>query len=193
MVSVVGFLAWYSQKLDTHPLLTKGLSSGLIAASGDVLCQALLLDDDNHERDNGQRRRRGDDDSHKGEAKAYSAAAPPSILDWWDKPRTARFWILGTFLVAPVIHVWFGTLARQIPGSTFWPVVKRVGCDQFFFAPIFMSTWLVSLWTLEGRTNCAPADATSSRCVISPGTDRPIDVSRSRGGRTPRPAPHPTS
>jgi len=32
-------MAWYSTKLDTHPLLTKSISSGLIAGGGDFLCQ----------------------------------------------------------------------------------------------------------------------------------------------------------
>ena len=32
---------WYAEKLDTHPLLTKGLTSGIIAGSGDVICQSL--------------------------------------------------------------------------------------------------------------------------------------------------------
>jgi len=32
-------VAWYSQKLESHPLTTKCLSSGLIASGGDLTCQ----------------------------------------------------------------------------------------------------------------------------------------------------------
>lgn len=36
------WIAWYSSKLDTHPLLTKSISSGLIAGGGDFLCQTAI-------------------------------------------------------------------------------------------------------------------------------------------------------
>mmetsp|Transcript_2627 Transcript_2627/g.3977 ORF Transcript_2627/g.3977 Transcript_2627/m.3977 type:complete len:191 (+) Transcript_2627:3-575(+) len=32
---------WYSNKLDTHPLLTKAITSGIIGGSGDLICQYL--------------------------------------------------------------------------------------------------------------------------------------------------------
>jgi hypothetical protein len=96
-------LAWYSTKLDTHPLLTKGISSGLIAGAGDWLCQTGI--------EGGK----------------------------WDYVRTGRFTFLGTFLVAPVIHVWFAFLSKAIPGVSLVAVSQRVAVDQFFFAPCFMS------------------------------------------------------
>jgi hypothetical protein len=96
-------LAWYSTKLDTHPLLSKGISSGLIAGAGDWLCQTGI--------EGGQ----------------------------WDYVRTGRFTFLGTFLVAPVIHVWFAFLSKAIPGVSLVAVSQRVAVDQFFFAPCFMS------------------------------------------------------
>mmetsp|Transcript_47508 Transcript_47508/g.70722 ORF Transcript_47508/g.70722 Transcript_47508/m.70722 type:complete len:219 (-) Transcript_47508:149-805(-) len=34
-------LLWYSRKLETHPLMTKGLTSGLIASCGDLLAQRM--------------------------------------------------------------------------------------------------------------------------------------------------------
>ena len=35
-------IEWYSNKLDTHPLLTKAITGGLIAGAGDGLCQSLI-------------------------------------------------------------------------------------------------------------------------------------------------------
>jgi hypothetical protein len=32
---------WYAKKLDSHPLLTKGITSGIISGTGDVICQFL--------------------------------------------------------------------------------------------------------------------------------------------------------
>ena len=37
-------MAWYSSKLDSHPLLTKGITSGLVAGTGDFLCQWITHD-----------------------------------------------------------------------------------------------------------------------------------------------------
>lgn len=37
-----GWISWYSRKLDTHPLFTMAISSGLIAGGGDFMCQTLI-------------------------------------------------------------------------------------------------------------------------------------------------------
>ena len=37
-----GPLVWYSRKLDTHPILTKSLSSAIIGGSGDILSQYIV-------------------------------------------------------------------------------------------------------------------------------------------------------
>ena len=39
---VSSFIRWYSWRLDTHPYLIKGITSGLIAATGDFSCQYFL-------------------------------------------------------------------------------------------------------------------------------------------------------
>lgn len=104
-------LAWYSRKLDTHPILTKCVSSGLVSAAGDLTCQYLT----NHEK--------------------------------WDLIRTGRFSLLGTLWVGPVLHYWYGALFSAFPKQ----VLLRVGLDQFGFAPIFLTSFLSWLWTLEGE------------------------------------------
>jgi hypothetical protein len=145
------FLSWYSNKLDTHPLLTKGVSSGIIAGSGDFLCQLLFID-----------RRNVVKDEH-GESKGKSASTS-SLLANWDAARTGRFALLGAFLVAPVIHYWYNALSmRLLPGAaTVSNVMKRVALDQFIFSPLFLQAWLSALWTLEGET---PLDTIPSRMI----------------------------
>ena len=44
-------LTWYATKLDTHPLLTKGISSGIINCAGDVICQYLSNTDEEFQLD----------------------------------------------------------------------------------------------------------------------------------------------
>ena len=46
-----GPLAWYSHKLDTHPILTKSLSSAIIGGSGDILSQYIAARNENRSMD----------------------------------------------------------------------------------------------------------------------------------------------
>jgi len=110
---------WYASKLDTHPLTTKCLSSGVISGSGDVLCQFLARD-------------RNDDGDW--------------ALEWF---RTLRFAILGSCLVGPTVTVWYGFLMSRIPGSGPAAVARRLFCDQGLFAPVFLPTFMSCLTFLE--------------------------------------------
>jgi Mpv17 / PMP22 family len=69
----------------------------------------------------------------------------------YDIWRSARFGFLGMALVGPVCHYWYGFLGRIIPSQQAMGVAKRVGLDQFLFAPVFLNCFCTSLWVLEGR------------------------------------------
>lgn len=116
---------WYSEKLSTHPLLTKGLTGGAIAAGGDMLCQG------------GTRR---DTDS----------SLVTFFRDQWDYMQTFRFWLIGTAFVAPCCHYWYAFLHKYYKGQSFAMISKRVALDQAVLTPPFLVVWLSSLWTLEG-------------------------------------------
>lgn len=116
-------IAWYSRKLDTHPLITKSVTSGLVAGCGDGLGQY-------------------NQHCKQREKQPWN----------WDMLRTGRFVLLGAALVAPVCHLWYANLMTRFPGSTGRQIAKRVVLDQFFFAPLFLPTWLLNLWMLEGRS-----------------------------------------
>lgn len=117
-----GIVAWYSTKLETHPLLTKGVTSGIISATGDMICQSLTY---------------GDDDSQTT----------------WDVGRTARFFVMGAFWVAPITHVWYNALSTRIVSGprTTLRVFQRLAVDQLAFAPVFAPSFMAGLWILEGR------------------------------------------
>ena len=66
-------LQWYVTKLDTHPITTKVISSGLISGSGDLLCQSIIARKEKQQQQQ-----------------------PSHEYDWI---RTLRFTILGSFLV----------------------------------------------------------------------------------------------
>lgn len=117
------FCSWYSQKLNTHPLLTKALTGGAIAAAGDVLCQAGTYKD-------GDKR---------------------SFWRGWDMRRSFHFFVLGLTFVAPTSHYWYGNLAIHpwTKGQSFVQISKRVFLDQFVWSPVFFVIWLSGFWGME--------------------------------------------
>jgi hypothetical protein len=141
------FWIWYSRQLDTYPLLTKGVTSGLLVGAGDFICQTLLAKSKLEKVD------------HSSTPSASSSTRTSFwghfFVDCWDAPRTARFCVLGTFWVAPMTHVWYRSLSTQIVTGTSTPikVMQRVIIDQFGFAPLFTTSFVGLLWVLEGRSS----------------------------------------
>ena len=141
---------WYSRQLDAHPLLTKAISSGLIAGAGDWICQALQHQQNHHRYSHSQP---VEEDFEESPSQAVAR-----LGGWWDPLRTGRFVILGAFLVAPTVHLWYGQLAAWFPGTTAPRVALRVALDQLVFSPVFLVAWLSSLWTLQGDADHVTVD-----------------------------------
>jgi protein Mpv17 len=133
---VGGILAWYSRKLDQAPLTTKCFSSGIVASTGDIICQIMTT---NHYNDE--------------DGSSNTNANTSTTTTWWDWKRTCRFFIMGCFWVAPCTHYWYNTLnTRLVPGTaTVARVTQRVLLDQVLFAPLFCPSFMGLLWLLEGR------------------------------------------
>lgn len=68
-----------------------------------------------------------------------------------DKTRFMRMCFLGSVLIGPTLHFWYGFLYRTMPGTSWAIVLKRVAADQLLFAPAFMVAFFTSLFALEGR------------------------------------------
>lgn len=117
-------LAWYTTKLDTHPITTNCFTSGLISGMGDLICQSLTISDKD------------------------ISSEPKDHEKKWDIVRTSRFAVLGALWVGPVLHFWYGALNQALSK---W-VVARVMVDQFAFAPVFVTSFLSLLWTWEGES-----------------------------------------
>lgn len=123
------FFSWYSQKLNTHPLLTKSLTGAVIAAAGDVLCQAGTYKDQ--------------------DKRSFWTGGG------WDLRRSLNFFLLGLTFVAPTSHYWYGNLAVHpwTKGQSFVQISKRVALDQFVWSPVFFVIWLTGFWGLERNGN----------------------------------------
>lgn len=92
----------YNRYLTEKPVLTKSITSGVIAFLGDIACQ-----------------------------KYFTQEKEPK-MDW---KRTFKFTLLGTALVGPLLHYWYGFLVTKIPGTTAVSTLYRVAFDQLLFAP----------------------------------------------------------
>jgi Mpv17 / PMP22 family len=144
---------WYTNLLDNHPVVTKMVSSGIIAASGDALCQSWFPTSGDVAHDveaaSGGQGEPGTSQVHAVHDVHEGRRLPP-----WDWMRTGRFGILGAFLVAPTVHVWYNQLHRwtsnlPISSSPWRLLASRVAIDQLLFAPAFTAAWLVALRMLE--------------------------------------------
>jgi len=89
----------------------------------------------------------------------------------FDFRRAAIMSFLGTALLAPTLHCWYGFLGsivpRLVPSSLSGQAAKvtgtlmRVTLDQFTFAPCFVATFMSSVILLEGRGMGAVVDSLS--------------------------------
>jgi len=118
----------YTEMLEKKPILTKSITAGVLSFVADVICQKGF----------GSAPIEGTKDVTKDE----------KALDF---PRIGKFTFLGVALVGPILHFWYGALARRIPGVDILSILKRLALDQLLFAPAFIAIFFTSALTLEGK------------------------------------------
>lgn len=126
--SLSRIFTWYSIKLETQPLVTKSVTSGIVAGSGDVLCQIIV---------------------HRSPSPYHVDGREETVAI--DKNRTFRFFLLGAVLVAPTTHHWYRTLLNIFPANTLKGAFQRTLLDQALFAPVFIPTFMASAMALAGE------------------------------------------
>ena len=119
------FISWYASKLQTHPITTKTITSGIIAGAGDLTCQYIIqrqmfynsIDHDVVHHQSGssssitsinQNLKQNDQLHH--EQHLYNSEWGETMSSSFfifqpDLIRTSRFAFLGFALSAPVVHV----------------------------------------------------------------------------------------
>ena len=135
---------WYSEKLSTHPLLTKSLTGGIIAAAGDILCQAGTYSPAKGD----TKKNDDDDDTNK---RTLTETLQEFLQNGWDYRRSFHFLVLGLAFVAPTSHYWYGGMAKHAwtRGQSLGQISKRVALDQFVWTPVFFVIWLGGFWSME--------------------------------------------
>ncbi|XP_050728735.1 protein Mpv17-like [Eriocheir sinensis] len=66
--------------------------------------------------------------------------------------RTARFFALGTFLVAPILSRWYGFLDQKLGSRKRISAFKKVALDQGIFAPSFLGVFMCVLGGSQGHS-----------------------------------------
>ncbi|KAG0714259.1 Protein Mpv17 [Chionoecetes opilio] len=74
---------------------------------------------------------------------------PVSEYEW---RRTARFFALGSFFVAPVLTRWYGFLDRKLGSGKGITALKKVAFDQGIFAPSFLGVFMCVLGVSQGHS-----------------------------------------
>jgi hypothetical protein len=76
-------------------------------------------------------------------------AGGSETLDW---AEVARFTVYGGIFHGPLIHNWVNFISKMIPWTTLPFVMVKVMLDQVVFAPVLLSSFLLIMTALEGRT-----------------------------------------
>ena len=133
--------AAYNRGLVERPVLTKAVTSAVLAAGGDVCAQRL---------------------THRGAVRAARASDAPAPAFAWDGARTARLALLGFCFTGPTVHHWYGLLERWRPGATRAALLSKVLADQALFAPLITGAYFAAEAVLRG-TAPGPADSVRQR------------------------------
>ena len=126
-----GFFAWYSAKLDTHPLTTKCISAGLISSIANILAQGIAFQQEQRMRSIGTSESCSEVETiEKRHIIPSTTSHTASIFEFWsefqiDPHQVGRFAFLNFFFVAPVFHTWYAFLNKAIPGVSWRQVIYR--------------------------------------------------------------------
>jgi len=71
--------------------------------------------------------------------------------DRFEWKRLGIFTLLGTVFIGPVLHVWYGLLAKMFTGAGTVTAVSKLAMDQLLFAPVFIGSIISLIMVMEGH------------------------------------------
>ena len=134
-----GALAWYARQLERRPLLTKGITSALLAGGADLTCQAVQIS------------------QNPGNPRKKDV----------DLKRTARFALVAAAITTPLSHYWFQYLYRCFGDGGVRNGLRKVTADMLVFAVPYVTLQLTTLYALEALPGIGCA-ATQQQAADAP-------------------------
>lgn len=59
----------------------------------------------------------------------------------WDAARSARMLAVGLFMSGPLLHLWFGSVAKLYPNRDLVSTLKKLVLGQVLFGPAFCAAF----------------------------------------------------
>jgi peroxisomal membrane protein 2 len=145
-----GISGLYLSLLDSYPLTTKAVTSGILTFSADIICQI------NFPAKGSRMEIFKESVIPVTVANIEKKENSPSLFDYLrhiDWVRTGNFTLLGIVYIAPAMHYWYGFLMRAFHGNSMRITILRTAMDQSMFAPTFLTFFFVNSSAIEYITS----------------------------------------
>lgn len=112
---------FYTQSLDTFPILTKSCTAGLIFGLSDLLAQKIEQKNTPVNAD-GKKKKNNKD------------VTPAASMNW---TRLAASTLVGLLYFGPAAHYWYEAIFRLLPGTSMLSTLYKAFWGQILFGPSF--------------------------------------------------------
>ncbi|CAG9329733.1 unnamed protein product [Blepharisma stoltei] len=116
-------IASYNRALNSRPLLTKSISTFFIIGASDALSQYI-----------------------------ESRLQKKSYIQNFDMKRCFKLSCYGAFYLAPLLHGWYGFLAKKFPAPGMASTLKKLSLDQTFFCSLSIWSFFTAVTLFNGGT-----------------------------------------
>ena len=155
---ILQLTSWYNIYLDTYPLLTKSITTGLIGLVGDALAQVhewrLQFKEDTNRRDNATKPRHYDGtntiNGSQSASTNHTSTTTTTIQTFNYNIRRGVVNILNNLCITtPIYHYGYDLLEVYIPNVSWIAAFAQVLIDCIIFDAIFVIVLYISAGTIE--------------------------------------------
>lgn len=124
--STNGFVRWYLEMIDKHPILTKSITAAAIFTAADLTSQVITF--------------------------ATSDVSVVSDKLEFDKLRTLRMTGYGLILSGPTLHLWFNFVSKTIPKRDLISTAKKMVLGQAVYGPAITAVFFSVNAYMQGES-----------------------------------------